>query len=164
MIDRQTPLNIIDSKISKSDNSRRRTSPIEYIVIHVSASGGTAKNLIRWLSDTDKPVLVDYLVEQDKIYQLNDSDKYFPWSIGIGARSKEPINNGNIISVMLMSDPSGRVVLNSTVDYAQRLVHDLCIKYNIPNDRVLRFTDVSSRHSTGIFNNEDIWYDFKKWI
>lgn len=164
MIDRQTPLNIIDSKISKSDNSRHRNRPIEYIVIHVSASGGTAKNLIRWISDPDKSVLVDYLVEQDKIYQLNDSDKYFPWSIGIDARSKETINNGNIISVMLMSDPSGKVISRSTVDYAQRLVHDLCIKYNIPSDRVLRFTDTNPRHSTGIFNNKDIWYEFKRWI
>lgn len=150
--------------IRKSDQERIRFRPIEFIIIHASVSGGTAKNLIKHVfSRRDRPVLVDYLVEDNQIYQLNDSDNYYPWSIGIDAKSEEPISNANIISVELMNDIKGKIS-KPTLYFAQKLVRDLMSKYSIGIDNVLRFTDVSHRHGTGMLTDSSTWNEFKKGL
>lgn len=139
-----------------------RRDKIKYIVIHDtgnSAKGAGAAAHTNYFQTTDRKASADFLVEEDKIVQLNDYYKYFTWHCGDG-KGKFGITNRNSIGIEMCinSDADRQKTINSTI----KLTYELMEELNIPIERVVRHYDASRKICPGSFYQEN-WLGWRKF-
>lgn len=165
-----TALSITNKFISK--NLNKRTSSIQYIVIHYTAGrssnpGSAIKEYNTFMSGSTS---ADFAVDDENIIQFNpDISRYCCNAVG-GGKGKYGITNSNSISIEMCSNlengtnvnvanHSGWTFTEKTLERAAGLARFLMKKYNVPEKRVVRHYDASRKLCPGVigWNNERIY-------
>lgn len=116
-------INIETNLICTNLEERKRVNPIEYIIIHNVQS--TIKYVQYICSNILKfETIFDYLLDENRCLKINNSDNYIPWSTGISKDSEFPVNNSNVISIMVCGDINNLKLmdrLNELIQYIESL-------------------------------------------
>ena len=127
---------------------RSRSSSIEWIVMHYTAASrdDKAKNNALYFKNNVLESSAHYFVDDDEIYQsVKDEDTAYH----CGAHQYvHPIcRNNNSIGVEMCGHHKGDEIYASkeTLFNAAKLVSELCNKYKIPLDHVIRHYDVTGK-------------------
>ena len=141
----------------------KRKKSIEYIVIHDTANrdrGAGAEAHKNYFLTTDRKASADFVVENDKVIQLNDYEKYFTWHCGDG-KGKYGITNSNSIGIEMCinSDSYRQKTINQTIKLTYRLMKEL----NIPFSNVVRHYDASRKICPSSMSKND-WADWYRFL
>ena len=178
-------LNIIKNTRSSLHNTSVRYGGIQYIVVHYTASTGSAANHLQYFSN---PSVVnasaDFFVDETGIYQYNTNlSGRYSWAVGGGRQSAYggkfygKCTNPNSVSIemccksnggSLAANGSGWYLEPKTIESTLELTKHLMKQYNVPADRVIRHYDVTGKYCPGIRgwntadgNTEEKWLAFK---
>lgn len=160
----------IKTKLCNSANyGGKRTSPIEYIVIHYTANlGDTAKNNADYFAREIVKASAHYFVDESEVWQ-SVPDDWIAWHCGGGLQGSGghthygKCKNANSIGVeTCMQDKQGRL-RQTSIDRAAQLVRELMAKYGIPADHVIRHYDVTGKMCPApMVTDAARWTAFKK--
>jgi N-acetylmuramoyl-L-alanine amidase len=144
-------------------NTSKRTSPIEWIVIHDTGNTKVGANALanyNYFNTGSRQSSADIFIDDRNIVQINDYNVRYTWAVGDG-KGKYGITNNNSISIEICinSDGDYEKAVSNTVD----LVKYLMVELNIPIERVVRHYDASRKNCPASMNNGswEQWYIFK---
>ncbi len=144
-------------------NKSKRTTAIEYIVIHDTANknkGADAMAHFNYFNGGDRQSSADFFVDDTNIIQVNDYKKFYTWAVGDG-KGKYGITNANSVSIEICvnEDSNYNAAFLKAVELAKLLMKEL----NIPAERVVRHYDASRKNCPASMssNNWAYWQDFK---
>lgn len=147
----------------------KRTSPIEYIVIHYTANlGDTAKNNADYFAREVVKASAHYFVDESEVWQSVPDDR-IAWHCGGGMQGSAghayygKCKNANSIGVEIcMQDKQGKI-RQASIDRAAQLARELMAKYDVPADRVIRHYDVTGKMCPApMVTDAARWTAFKK--
>lgn len=143
-----------------------------YIVVHYTASTGTAKNNADYFAREKLQASAQYFVDEISIWQsVEDKDR--AWHCGGGLQGKNGhkyhgiCTNSNSIGIEMCCKKtvSGKWYFEpETVKNTIDLVKMLMQKHNIPIDRVIRHYDVTGKDCPAPYVDETEWQAFKQKI
>lgn len=140
----------------------KRKKAIQYIVIHDTANtnkGAGAEAHKKYFLTTNRKASADFVVENDKVIQLNDYEKYFTWHCGDG-KGEYGITNSNSIGIEMCvnSDSYRQKTINQTIKLTYKLMKEL----NLPISRVVRHYDASRKMCPNSMSKDNWaeWYRF----
>jgi len=171
--------------INHTENMYRRKSPIQYIILHYSASTTSGKNnsMVTVKTLDTRGFSSDFAVDDDNILQFaEDITKWRSTAVQAWSASGTPAgkgaNNDNSISIEMSStlEPGGKWVPNdphfkftSSVLSNTRYLCKLLVKeFNIPKEHIIRHYDIMGKACPGIIgwnlakgsNNENKYREF----
>lgn len=124
-----------------------RSSSIEWIVMHYTANrNDTAKNNALYFHNNVLESSAHYFVDDDEIYQsVKDEDTAY--HCGAYQYVHPTCRNNNSIGVEMCGHyKDGKIYASEkTLLNAAKLVSELCSKYNIPFDHIIRHYDVTGK-------------------
>lgn len=153
---------------NRANYGGKRTSPIEYIVIHYTANwGDTAKNNADYFARETVKASAHYFVDEQYVWQSVPDDR-IAWHCGGGLQGSGghayygKCKNANSIGVEIcMQDKQGRL-RHGSIDNAAKLVRELMDKYGVPADRIIRHYDVTGKNCPApMVSNMTLWRKFK---
>ena len=154
----------IKAKLCNSANyGGKRTSPIEYIVIHYTSNwGDTAKNNADYFAREIVKASAHYFVDESEVWQSVPDDR-IAYHVGAKQYFHPASRNANSIGIEIcMQDKQGRL-RQASIDRAAQLVRDLMAKYDVPADRVIRHYDVTHKNCPApMVSNPARWAAFQK--
>lgn len=137
--------------------SKRKTSAIKYIVIHFTANDGdTAVSNGKYFHNNTVKASAHYFVDSSTVVQ-SVPDNYVAWSVGGnrysdyasvgGAKYYKKCTNANSISIELCDDNKNGTIYPSakTIANALELTKKLMKKYDVPQSKVIRHFDITSK-------------------
>lgn len=142
----------IKAKLCNSANyGGKRTSKIEYIVIHYTANlGDTAKNNADYFAREIVKASAHYFVDESEIWQSVPDDR-IAWHCGGGLQGSGghawygKCKNANSIGIEIcMQDKQGKI-RQASIDRAAQLARELMAEYGISADHVIRHYDVTGK-------------------
>lgn len=147
-------------------NRVARTAKIKYIVIHDTGNkskGADADAHFNYFNGGNRSSSADFFVDDKKILQINDYNKYYTWHVGDG-KGKYGITNQNSIGIEICVNADGdynKAFLNA-VELTKYLMKEL----NIPDERVVRHYDASRKNCPASMNanNWAKWEEFKELL
>lgn len=165
-------------------NTSKRTSDIEYIVIHyVGATGDAKANVDYYNQRTTTNASADFFIgHTGDVWQYNlEPLKRYCWAVGGKKQSKYGgtlygvATNSNCVSIEMCVKTKGSKNANSpdwyfteaTIDAAVELTKLLMDEYKIPLSNVIRHFDVNGKMCPGVVGwnlasgSESKWNDFK---
>ena len=132
----------------RSNYGGKRTSKIEWIVMHYTANDGDSdESNGRYFQQPLNPVAsAHYFVDDDSITR-SVPDDYVAYHCGANTYRHPSCRNANSIGVeMCDAKRDGRVMAtDKTIANAAELVYQLCKQYNIPYDHIIRHYDVTGK-------------------
>ena len=144
-------------------NRVARTGNIKYIVIHDTANtkkGADADAHFKYFNGGNRNSSADFFVDDKKILQVNDYQKYYTWQVGDG-KGKYGITNQNSIGIEICINADGNydAAFKNTVELTKYLMKEL----NIPAERVVRHYDASRKNCPASMsgNSWEKWHEFK---
>lgn len=135
----------IDERIQLRQHISKRPGGIKYIVIHDTGNTGRfagAKTHKKYFMTTSRKASADYVVDDQRIIQLNDWRQYCTWHCGDG-KGRYGIRNANSIGIEMCVDSTGD--LAKTTDRTLALTADLMDQLGIDLDHVVRHYDASRK-------------------
>lgn len=133
----------------RSNYGGERTRPVEYIVMHYTANDGdTDEGNGSYFARVSVGASAHYFVDDDSI-TASVPENYVAWHCGTSGTYKHPsCRNGNSIGVELCDTKRDGTYQASdqTLKNAADLVAQLCQKYELPVERVIRHYDVTGKH------------------
>lgn len=155
-------MNIVRKQIAY--NISKRTSDIEYIVIHDTGNknkGADSEAHFKYYNGGNRNSSADAFVDDKQCLILNDYKVNYTWHCGDG-KGKYGITNGNSIGIEICVNADGNYTkaYNNAVELTKQLMKEL----NIPIDRVVRHYDASRKSCPASMkdNNWELWNNFKK--
>ena len=150
----------------KSNYTKDRKQPIQYIVVHYTANNGdTAEGNGNYFAQPNRNASAHYFINRFDIVQ-SVLNKDTAWHCGAKSYKHLKCRNDNSIGVEMCSkkDDKGQYYINEqTQNTAIKLIKVLMKKYNIPLENVLRHYDVTGKICPEPFvRNQVQWLDFKK--
>lgn len=147
-------------------NRVKRTSKICYIVIHDAGNkskGADADAHFSYFNGGNRNSSADFFVDDKKILQINDYNKYYTWHVGDG-KGKYGITNQNSIGIEICVNSDGDY--DKAFENAVELTKYLMQELNIPAERVVRHFDASKKKCPASMseNNWEKWEKFKEAI
>lgn len=154
----------IDDRIQLRQHISKRPGGIKYIVIHDTGNPGRFAGALthkKYFMTTSRKASADYVVDDQRIIQLNDWRQYYTWHCGDG-RGKYGIRNDNSIGIEMCIDSTGDI--RKTTDKTLALTADLMEQLNIDLDHVVRHYDASRKICPSHMqaNGWAKWADFKR--
>ena len=147
-------------------NRVAREVKIEYIVIHDTGNkskGADSNAHFSYFNGGNRNSSADFFVDDKKILQVNDYNKYYTWHVGDG-KGKYGITNKNSIGIEICinSDGDYNKAYNNAVELTKYLMHVL----DIPSERVVRHYDASRKNCPASMSQNDWakWEEFKEAI
>lgn len=124
-----------------------RTSSIKWIVMHYTANkNDTAKNNALYFHNNVLETSAHYFVDDNDIYQtVKDEDTAY--HCGASQYVHPECRNNNSIGIEMCGHFKDNEIYASrkTLLNAAKLVYDLCNKYDIPYDHIIRHYDVTGK-------------------
>lgn len=154
---------------NRANYGGKRTSPIEYIVIHYTSNlGDTAKNNADYFAREIVKASAHYFVDESEVWQSVPDDR-IAWHCGGGLQGSGghawygKCKNANSIGVEIcMQDKQGRL-RQASIDRAAQLARELMAKYGIPADHVIRHYDVTGKMCPApMVSDRALWAKFKQ--
>ena len=143
----------------------RRSSAIQYLVVHYTGAPGTARNNGAYFASRgDIGASAHYFVDEHDIVQsVPDSSR--AWHCGAAAYKHPECRNDNSLGVELCCYPNGDGTWYfepETVANAVQLIRALMAQYNIDIDHVVRHYDVTGKVCPEPFvRDASAWAEFK---
>lgn len=154
-------INVYKSQINQ--HIEKRTTKIEYLVIHDTSNYGVGANgaaHVRYFNTTKRKASADFIIDEIGIYQINDYKSYYTWHCGDG-KGKFGIKNNNSVGLEICVNKDGnyQASVNNTIILTAYLMQELGISI----DRVVRHYDASRKlcPSSMVINNWYKWTRFK---
>ena len=172
-------INIVRNTGFQGCNVSTRGVQPKYIVIHYTASSGTARNNISYFNGGDRSASADYFVDENDICEYNPNPrKYYSWHCGDsyyggagGSHFRICMNSNSMgIETCCYQDSSGWHFKEKTIQNLIKLTKYLMKEYNIPIENVIRHWNVSGKNCPGVSGwiptigpdyNENKWNAFK---
>ena len=168
----------IQKKITKVNKGAAGANKPEWIIFHFVGAAGQAWGNANYFYSTYRGASAHYFVDPNNIVQVVP-DTTPAWHIGDGSRTRRGTNNGyagagatnnNAIGIELCQDTStGSNVWHwdfhpETLKKAEWLIKQKQKQYNIPDSRVIRHYDATTKMCPGNWqwNNWAKWKAFKK--
>ena len=148
---------------NRANYGGKRTSPIEYIVIHYTANlGDTAKNNADYFAREIVKASAHYFVDETETWNSVPEDS-IAYHVGAKQYFHPASRNANSIGIEIcMQDKQGRL-RQASIDRAAQLVRDLMAKYDVPADRVIRHYDVTHKNCPApMVSDRALWAAFQK--
>lgn len=139
----------IDERIQLRQHVSKRPGGIKYIVIHDTGNPGPYAGALthkRYFTTTSRKASADYVVDDQRIIQLNDWRQYYTWHCGDG-KGRFGIRNDNSIGIEMCIDSTGDI--RKTTDRTLALTADLMQELQIDLDHVVRHYDASRKMCPG---------------
>lgn len=129
----------------------KRTSPVQYIVIHYTSNlGDTAKNNADYFAREVVKASAHYFVDESEVWQ-SVPDERIAWHCGGGLQGSGghawygKCKNANSIGIEIcMQDKQGKI-RQASIDRAAQFARELMAEYGIPADHVIRHYDVTGK-------------------
>ena len=154
----------IKTKLCNSANyGGKRTSPVQYIVIHYTANlGDSAKNNADYFAREAVRASAHYFVDESEVWQSVPDDR-IAWHVGAKQYFHPACRNANSIGVEIcMQDKQGKL-RQASIDRAAQLTRMLMQEYGIPAGRVVRHYDVTHKNCPApMVSNPARWAAFQK--
>ena len=130
--------------VTKCTRNRRNNKLVKYIVIHYTATNGSAKNNCIYFSGGNRNASADYFIDKDgSIYKFNgDCAFYFTWHVGDG-KGKYGITNANSIGIEVVS--AGNEFTAAQKASLRKLVTAIMEDYGVKAENVVRHYDASRK-------------------
>ena len=148
---------------NRANYGGKRTSPIEYIVIHYTANlGDTAKNNADYFAREIVKASAHYFVDETETWNSVPEDS-IAYHVGAKQYFHPASRNANSIGIEIcMQDKQGRL-RQASIDRAAQIVRDLMAKYDVPADRVIRHYDVTHKNCPApMVSDRALWAAFQK--
>lgn len=145
-------------------NIYRNASDVKYIVVHYTANNGdNAKGNANYFANNKVGSSAHYFVDDKEVY-LSVPENRIAYHCGANRYIHKSCRNTNSIGVELCSriDSKGQYYFTkATGDNAINLVSDLCIKYGLNRNFILRHYDVTGKNCPAPFvENTTAWEYF----
>ena len=145
-------------------NRTVRTEKPKYIVIHTTGNprrGADADAHFTYWNSKNVGQSADFVVDDKKVLQINDYNKFYTWHCGDG-KGKYGITNSNSIGIEICINADGN--FDKAVENAVELVKKLKAETGITN--VVRHYDASRKNCPAEFspNNWAKWNEFLKKV
>ena len=167
----------IQKHITKVNKGAKGNNKVEWIVVHFVGASGQAWDNANYFYNVYRGASAHYFVDPNNIVQVVEDDTP-AWHVGDGYRTGKGAYNGyhgygatnnNAIGIELAQDvTTGADVWHwdfhpETVNRAEWLIKQLQVKYNVPDERVIRHYDVSGKLCPGNWQYNDWakWHEFK---
>lgn len=160
----------IKSNLCNSANyGGKRTSPVQYIVIHYTSNlGDTAKNNADYFAREIVKASAHYFVDESEVWQSVPDDR-IAWHCGGGLQGSGghawygKCKNANSIGVEICMQDKQVRLRQASIDRAAQLVRELMAEYDIPADHVIRHFDVTGKMCPApMVSDRALWTAFKK--
>lgn len=155
----------ITNHLTTRNFTKGRTQPIQYIVIHYTASTGDAPAQCKYFANNYVGASAHYFVGHNGDIYRSVKDEDTAWHCGAKSYVHPSCRNSNSIGIELCckKDSTGEWYFhNSTVTESVRLVVYLMKKYNISLDRVIRHYDVTGKICPRPFVIDSLEWDMYK--
>lgn len=157
---------IINKLLTKTNYRKGSNKVNKYIVIHYTASTGSAEANCRYFQSNYRGASAHYFVGHEGEIFMCVEDKNIAWHCGATKYKHPYCRNTNSIGVEMCckknSDGSWYFT-EQTVKATKELVKELMKKYNIPIDNVLRHYDVTGKICPQPYvKDENAWSAFKQ--
>lgn len=135
----------IAEKVQLRHHISKRSQRIKYIVIHDTGNTAPYAGALthkKYFLTTGRKASADFVVDDQRIIQLNDYRAYATWHCGDG-KGRHGITNQNSIGIEMCVDSTGDIGIttNNTLLLTLHLMQEL----SIPIDRVVRHYDASRK-------------------
>lgn len=145
----------------------KRTQKISWIVMHYTANDGDSDEAnAKYFQRALNPVAsAHYFVDDDSITRSVPED-YVAYHCGATTYRHPTCRNTNSIGVELCdAKKDGRVMAtDKTIANAAELVYELCKKYNVPYDHIIRHYDVTGKQCPAYWVTGDGLAKFRKQV
>ena len=148
---------------NRANYGGKRTSPIEYIVIHYTSNlGDTAKNNADYFAREIVKASAHYFVDEIETWNSVPEDS-IAYHVGAKQYFHPACRNANSIGIEIcMQDKQGRL-RQASIDRAAQLARELMAKYDVPADRVIRHYDVTHKNCPApMVSDRALWAAFQK--
>lgn len=140
-------------------NIQKRTSTIQYIVVHYTGSGTSASGSARancvYFSGGNRNASAHYFIDDEHIFEYADPSAYATWHVGDG-KGKYGITNQNSIGIEVCN--SGGPYTEAEISRLTWLVQHLMQKFGVPASRVVRHYDASRKRCPAYYvDNTSAW-------
>lgn len=153
----------ISERVQLQQHISKRAQGIKYIVIHDTANTAPYAGAVthkKYFLTTSRKASADFVVDDQRIIQLNDYRYYATWHCGDG-KGRYGITNQNSIGIEMCIDSTGDigVTTNNTLLLTLHLMQEL----SVPIDRVVRHYDASHKICPSHMqaDNWRKWWTFK---
>lgn len=153
----------IYKKTCNRGNYGRKREKTNYIVVHYTTNhGDTARNNADYFAREKIKVSAHFFVDEQEIW-ASVPENYVAWHCGAKRYRHSQCRNANSIGVEIcMNDRAGNVWMKS-IAHAAQLVRMLMIRYQIPEDHVIRHYDVTGKQCPApMVEDETLWKAFHK--
>lgn len=167
----------IQKHLTKVNKGVKGNNKVEWIVVHFVGASGQAWDNANYFYNVYRGASAHYFVDPNNIVQVVEDDTP-AWHVGDGSYSGKGKYNGylgygatnnNAVGIELAQDvTTGEDVWHwqfdpETVNRAEWLIKQLQVKYNVPDERVIRHYDVSGKLCPGNWQYNDWakWREFK---
>ena len=137
-----------------SNYKRSSIRKIEYIIVHYQGCLASAASIAKYYKKTSNKVSAHYVIDDKKLYRCVQ-DKYIAWHCATSQIRHPLCTNTNSIGIDVIASKLDKTscraedndwfLTEETWNNAVELIAELCKKYNISIDNVVRHYDVTGK-------------------